>query len=160
MAEEMPAAQGIVVGDETIRRQAEDFFREFSNGIARRAPVRSDKWYLDEGSSHSPATSIGSRAPSIRSPSFSIFPGARKRRRLIAVPFATRPCGLDPDRARPARRLQAPISGNQPRRAGAGQLNGAGRNTTALRPCPLSSTTPAIAVLRESTKGTGTDSAF
>jgi hypothetical protein len=134
MAAEMPGAQGIVVGDETIRRRAEEFCREFSNGIARRAPVRGDKWYLDEGSSHSPATSIGSGPPSIRSPSFSIFPGARKRRRLIAVPFATRPYGLDPDRARPARRLQAPISGNQPRRAGAGQLNGAGRNTTALRP--------------------------
>jgi hypothetical protein len=92
------------------------------NGISKR------------GSSHSPATSIGSGAPSIRSPSFSIFPDARKRRRLIAAPFATRPCGLDPDCARPARRLPAPISGNQPRRAGAGQLDGAGGNTTALRP--------------------------
>jgi transposase-like protein len=47
MAEEMPAAQGIVVGDETIRRRAEKFCREFSNGIARRALVRGDKWYLD-----------------------------------------------------------------------------------------------------------------
>jgi transposase-like protein len=49
MAEEIPAAQGIVVGDETIRGRAEKFCREFSNGIARRAPVRGDEWYLDEG---------------------------------------------------------------------------------------------------------------
>jgi hypothetical protein len=43
------------------------------NGIAKR------------GSSHSPATSVGSGAPSIRSPSFTIFPDARRCRRLIAA---------------------------------------------------------------------------
>ena len=48
MVEKTLAEQGIVVGDETIRRRAEKFCREFSNGIARRAPVRGNKWYLDD----------------------------------------------------------------------------------------------------------------
>ncbi len=56
--------------------------------------------------------------------------------------------------------ISTPISRKTTAAAGEGQLNGAGRNMTPLRPCPLSSTTPAIAVLRESTKRTGTDSAF
>ena len=48
MVEEILAARGIVVSHETIRQWSEKFGREFSNRIRRRAPVRGDKWRLDE----------------------------------------------------------------------------------------------------------------
>ena len=48
MVEEMLAAGGIIVSHETIRCWAEKFGREFSNRIRRCAPVRGDKWHLDE----------------------------------------------------------------------------------------------------------------
>ena len=48
MVEEMLAARGIDVNHETIRHWAEKFGREYSNRIRRRAPVRGDKWHLDE----------------------------------------------------------------------------------------------------------------
>ena len=48
MVEEMLAARGIDVSHETIRHWAEKFGREYSNRIRRRAPVRGDKWHLDE----------------------------------------------------------------------------------------------------------------
>ena len=48
MVEEILAARGIIVSHETIRCWAEKFGREFSNRIRRRAPVRGDKWHLDE----------------------------------------------------------------------------------------------------------------
>jgi putative transposase len=49
MVEEMLAARGIIVSHETIRCWAEKFGREFSKRIRRCAPVRGDKWHLDEG---------------------------------------------------------------------------------------------------------------
>ena len=48
MVEEMLAARGIEVSHESVRLWAEKFGREFSNRIRRRAPVRGDKWHLDE----------------------------------------------------------------------------------------------------------------
>ncbi len=48
MIEEILAARGIIVSHETNRCWAEKFGREFSNRIRRRAPVRGDKWHLDE----------------------------------------------------------------------------------------------------------------
>jgi putative transposase len=48
MVEEMLAARGVEVSHETVRHWAEKFGREFSNRIRRRAPVRGDKWRLDE----------------------------------------------------------------------------------------------------------------
>jgi putative transposase len=48
MIEEMLAGRGIIVSHETIRCWAEKFGREFSNRIRRRAPIRGDKWHLDE----------------------------------------------------------------------------------------------------------------
>lgn len=48
MVEELLAARGIEVSHESIRLWAEKFGREFSNRIRRRAPVRGDKWHLDE----------------------------------------------------------------------------------------------------------------
>jgi putative transposase len=38
----------VEVSHETVRHWAEKFGREFSNRIRRRAPVRGDKWHLDE----------------------------------------------------------------------------------------------------------------
>jgi hypothetical protein len=118
MVEKTLAAQGIVVGDETFRRRAEKFCREFSNGIARRAPVRGDKWYREEGV----VAFAGNKRWLWRAvdqvAKLYHIPRREKMPAPDCRPFATRPCGLDPDRARPARRLPAPISGNQPRRAG------------------------------------------
>ena len=48
MVEEMLAARGIDVSYESVRCWAEKFGREFSNRIRRRAPLRGDKWHLDE----------------------------------------------------------------------------------------------------------------
>jgi putative transposase len=48
MVEEMLAARGIIVSHETIRCWAEKFGRESSKRIRRCAPVRGDKWHLDE----------------------------------------------------------------------------------------------------------------
>jgi putative transposase len=48
MVEEILAARGIDVSHETVRHWAEKFGREYSNRIRRRAPVRGDKWHLDE----------------------------------------------------------------------------------------------------------------
>src|ERR1019366_4873004 len=48
MVEEMLAARGTIVSHETIRCWAEKFGREFSKRIRRCAPVRGDKWHLDE----------------------------------------------------------------------------------------------------------------
>ena len=48
MAEEIRAARGIDASHETVRQRAGKFGREFSNRIRRRAPVRGDKWHLDE----------------------------------------------------------------------------------------------------------------
>ena len=48
MVEEMLAARGVEVSQESVRTRAEKFGREFSNCIRRRAPVRGDKWHLDE----------------------------------------------------------------------------------------------------------------
>ena len=48
MVEEMLAARGIDVSHESVRCWAEKFGREFSNRIRDRAPVRGDKWHLDE----------------------------------------------------------------------------------------------------------------
>ena len=44
----MLAARGIDVSHESVRCRAEKIGREFSNRIRRRAPVRGDKWHLDE----------------------------------------------------------------------------------------------------------------
>ena len=48
MAEEIRAARGIDASHETVRQRAGTFGREFCNRIRRRAPVRGDKWHLDE----------------------------------------------------------------------------------------------------------------
>src|ERR1700730_468591 len=48
MVEEMLAARGVDVRHESVRYWAEKFGREFSNRIRRRAPLRGDKWRLDE----------------------------------------------------------------------------------------------------------------
>ena len=48
MVEEMLAARGISVTHETIRQWGLKFGREFANRIRRRAPLRGDKWHLDE----------------------------------------------------------------------------------------------------------------
>ena len=48
MIEEILAARGNIVSHETICCWAEKFGREFSSRIRRRAPVRGDKWHLDE----------------------------------------------------------------------------------------------------------------
>ena len=49
MVEEMLAARGIPVTDETIWQWGLKFGREFANRIRRRAPQRGDKCRLDEG---------------------------------------------------------------------------------------------------------------
>src|ERR1700750_713260 len=48
MVEEMLAARGISVTHETIRQWGFKFGRVFANRIRRRAPLRGDKWHLDE----------------------------------------------------------------------------------------------------------------
>src|SRR6266446_6951469 len=42
------AARGISVTHETIRQWGLKFGREFANRIRRRAPLRGEKWHLDE----------------------------------------------------------------------------------------------------------------
>jgi putative transposase len=48
MVEETPAARGIVVSHETVRRWALRFGRAFANRIRRRLPRAGDKRHLDE----------------------------------------------------------------------------------------------------------------
>jgi putative transposase len=48
MVEEMLAARGIEVSQETARRWAEKFGREFANRIRQRLPRPGDQWHLDE----------------------------------------------------------------------------------------------------------------
>ena len=48
MVEEMLAARGISVTHETIRQWGLKFDREFAGRIRQRAPLRGDKWHLDE----------------------------------------------------------------------------------------------------------------
>ena len=48
MVEEMLAARGICVSYETVRQWARKFGRKFSDQIRQRAPLRGDKWHLDE----------------------------------------------------------------------------------------------------------------
>src|SRR5882757_10041818 len=48
MVEEMLAARGISVTHETIRQWGLKFGREFAGRIRQRAPLRGDKWHLDE----------------------------------------------------------------------------------------------------------------
>jgi len=46
--EEMLAARGITVSDETIRQWGLKFIREIANRLCFRAPQRAEKWHLDE----------------------------------------------------------------------------------------------------------------
>ena len=48
MVEEMLAARGIVVSQETVRRWARKFGQALANQIRRRLPCAGDKWHLDE----------------------------------------------------------------------------------------------------------------
>ena len=48
MVEDLPAARGIIVSHETVRRWAEKLGRDFANKIRRRTPQFGDKWHLDE----------------------------------------------------------------------------------------------------------------
>src|SRR4028118_738967 len=48
MVEEMLAARGIIVSNETVRRWALKFGQEFANRIRRRLARAGDKWHLDE----------------------------------------------------------------------------------------------------------------
>src|ERR687884_495869 len=48
MVEEMLAARGIVVSNETVRQWARKFGQDFANQIRRRLPCAGDKWHLDE----------------------------------------------------------------------------------------------------------------
>jgi putative transposase len=48
MVEEMLAARGIIVSDETVRQWALKFGQDFANQIRRRLPGAGDKWHLDE----------------------------------------------------------------------------------------------------------------
>jgi putative transposase len=48
MAEDLPAARGIIVSHETVRRWAEKFGRDFANQMRWRAPQLGDKWHLDD----------------------------------------------------------------------------------------------------------------
>ena len=72
MVEEMVAARGIIVSHETIRCWAEKFGREFSKRIAAARRFVAINGISMRLSSQSPARSIGSGAPSIRTASFSI----------------------------------------------------------------------------------------
>jgi putative transposase len=48
MVEEMLAARGILVSNETVRQWALKFGQSFANQIRRRLPASGDKWHLDE----------------------------------------------------------------------------------------------------------------
>jgi putative transposase len=48
MVEEMLAARGICVTYETVRQWGKKFGKAFSDQIRQRAPVRGDKWHMDE----------------------------------------------------------------------------------------------------------------
>ena len=48
MVEEMLAARGICVTYETVRQWGKKFGKTFSDQIRQRAPVRGDKWHMDE----------------------------------------------------------------------------------------------------------------
>src|ERR1700677_1731903 len=48
MVEEMLAARGIRVTYETVRQWGKKCAKSFSDKIRRRAPVRGDKWHMDE----------------------------------------------------------------------------------------------------------------
>src|SRR3954454_14746501 len=48
MVEEMLAARGIVVSQETVRQWGRKFGQGFANQIRRRLPSPGDKWHLDE----------------------------------------------------------------------------------------------------------------
>lgn len=75
MVEDMLAARGVIVSQQTVRLWAKKFGRHFANDIWRRSAGRlGDKWYLDEvvitirGKNNT-----GSGAPSIRMVSSSTF---------------------------------------------------------------------------------------
>jgi putative transposase len=68
MVEEMLAARSISVTHETIRQWGLKFGREFAGRIRRRAPLRGDKWHLDEvvvsnGSTYRQARRLGDVVP-------------------------------------------------------------------------------------------------
>ena len=46
--EEILAARGVCVTNETVRQWGKKFGKAFSDRIRRRAPARGDKWHLDE----------------------------------------------------------------------------------------------------------------
>src|SRR6201988_485539 len=48
MVEEMLAARGIIVSNETVRQWARKFGQDFANQIRHRLPRAGDKWHLDE----------------------------------------------------------------------------------------------------------------
>ena len=48
MVEEILAARGITVSDETVRQWGLNFGCNIANNLRRRAPRRGDKWHLDE----------------------------------------------------------------------------------------------------------------
>ena len=48
MVEEMLAARGIIVSDETVRQWTRKFGQAFANQIRRRLPGAGDKWHLEE----------------------------------------------------------------------------------------------------------------
>ena len=48
MVEEMLAARGITVSQETVRQWARKFGQAFANRVRRRLPCPGDKWHLDE----------------------------------------------------------------------------------------------------------------
>src|SRR5271168_2588251 len=48
MVEEMLAVRGICVTYETVRQWGKKFGKAFSDQLRQRAPVRGDKWHLDE----------------------------------------------------------------------------------------------------------------
>jgi putative transposase len=72
MVEEMLAAHGICVIDETVRQWGTKFGKAFSNRIRQRAPARGDNGAWMRSSSQSPVSNTGFGAPSIRMASFSM----------------------------------------------------------------------------------------
>ena len=48
MADELLAARGVIVSQETVRQWALTFGQAFANQIRRRLPVAGDKWHMDE----------------------------------------------------------------------------------------------------------------
>ena len=46
--EEMLAARGILVSNETVRQWSLKFGQIYANSLRRKQPKRGDKWYLDE----------------------------------------------------------------------------------------------------------------